>query len=97
MEGSGWSCSPRARSLIKSHVYGEMARRSLSTAGRIGGFVGLLLGFDVVALEYPVIGGPIAPTLGGAVAGLIVTIFLRPRVLPDLIAKISALFSGRRR
>jgi membrane associated rhomboid family serine protease len=35
--------------------------------------------------------------LGGAVAGLIVTIFLRPRVLPDLISKISALFSGRRR
>ena len=35
--------------------------------------------------------------LGGAIAGLVVTIFLRPQVVPALIAKISSLFSGRRR
>ena len=35
--------------------------------------------------------------LGGAVAGLIVTIVLRPRVVPDLVAKFGSLVSGRRR
>ncbi len=47
-----------------------MARGSLKHGFRMGTFVGLFLGVDVLALQYPMLSGPIAPTTGGFVAAL---------------------------
>lgn len=63
---------PHAR-VVSGYMQGEMARQSLSTGGKLGLFVGCLLGVDVIGLEHPKVSGPVAPAIGAAVAALIVT------------------------
>jgi hypothetical protein len=61
------------REMIHRYTVGEMAYGSLRNGRRVGSFVGLLLGVDVVALQYPVLQGPIAPTIGGCLAGALMS------------------------
>jgi hypothetical protein len=63
---------PHRRSMISTLMYGEMARTALATGGKLGLFVGCLLGVDIVGLEHEAIAGPGAPAIGGFVAGLLI-------------------------
>ncbi len=68
------------KSLVRSYMHAEMAKTSLSQGGRLGLFVALLMGVDVLALEYKSIAGPMAPAIGGGLAAAVLTARKGPTV-----------------
>ena len=83
---------PHRRSFISTLMYGEMSKTALSTGGKLGLFVGCLLGVDIIGLEYSAVSGPVAPALGGFTAGLIMTV--RKGVTPAVSASLLGAMMG---